>query len=75
MDEAGIYAQIVYPNVIGFGGQNTAQVDPELRLVSTQIYNDAMAELQEESGDRLCPMALLPWWDIDAAVKETRRCP
>ena len=28
MDEAGIYAQIVYPNVMGFGGQNTATVDP-----------------------------------------------
>ena len=39
MDEAGIYAQIVYPNVMGFGGQNTATVDPELRLISAQIYN------------------------------------
>jgi predicted TIM-barrel fold metal-dependent hydrolase len=73
MDEANIWAQIVYPNVIGFGGQNTSHVDPELRLVSTQIYNDAMVELQEESGGRLVPMALLPWWDIDEAVKETRR--
>ena len=53
MDEANIWAQIVYPNVIGFGGQNTSHVDPELRLVSTQIYNDAMVELQEESGGRL----------------------
>ena len=73
MDEAGIYAQVVYPNVIGFGGQNTAHVDPELRLVSTQIYNDAMIELQEEAGERLLPMALLPWWDVREAVKETRR--
>jgi predicted TIM-barrel fold metal-dependent hydrolase len=73
MDEAHIWAQIVYPNVIGFGGQNTSHVDPELRLVSTQIYNDAMVELQEESGGRLCPMALLPWWDVEAAVAETRR--
>lgn len=73
MDEAGIHAQIVYPNVMGFGGQNTAKVDPELRLVSAQIYNDAMVELQEESGSRLIPMATLPWWDVKEAVREAKR--
>jgi hypothetical protein len=62
MDEAGVYAQIVYPNILGFGGQASARVDPELRLACVQIYNDAMAELQAESGQRLFPMALLPWW-------------
>ena len=74
MDEAGIYAQIVYPNILGFGGQASAKVDPELRLACVQIYNDAMAELQEESGQRLFPMALLPWWDVRQAVIETERC-
>jgi predicted TIM-barrel fold metal-dependent hydrolase len=74
MDEAGIHAQIVYPNILGFGGQATAKVNPELREVCVRIYNDAMAELQEESGQRLFPMALLPWWDVQAAVKETVRC-
>jgi uncharacterized protein len=74
MDEAGIYAQIVYPNILGFGGQAAAKVDPALRLATVQIYNDAMAELQEESGQRLFPMALLPWWDMKEAVKETERC-
>ncbi|MFM6933281.1 MAG: amidohydrolase family protein, partial [Novosphingobium sp.] len=74
MDEAGIFAQIVYPNILGFGGQASARVDPELRLACVQIYNDAMAELQEESGQRLFPMALLPWWDVKQAVIETERC-
>src|SRR5579871_856863 len=32
MDEAGIYAHIVYPNILGFGGQATAKVDAALRL-------------------------------------------
>ena len=73
MDETGIYAQIVYPNILGFGGQAAAKVDPALRQVCVEIYNDAMAELQEESGQRLFPMALLPWWDVKAAVKETER--
>lgn len=74
MDEAGIYAQIVYPNILGFGGQASAKVDADLRLACVQIYNDAMAELQEDSGQRLFPMALLPWWDVAQAVKETERC-
>jgi len=82
MDENGIWAQVVYPNVMGFAGQGRAPmgaprrepVDADLRLVSTQIYNDAMAEMQAESGDRLLPMALLPWWDIDLAVAEAERC-
>lgn len=74
MDEAGIHAQIVYPNILGFGGQAAAKVDPDLRLASVQIYNDAMAELQEGSGQRLFPMALLPWWDVRQAVTETERC-
>ena len=82
MDENGIWAQIVYPNVLGFAGQGRAPmgaprrepVDADLRLVSTRIYNDAMAEMQAESRDRLLPMALLPWWDIDLAVEEAERC-
>ena len=71
MDALGIYAQIVYPNVVGFGGQRFADVvDPELKVLCATIYNDAMAEFQENSGERMFPMALLPWWDIDAAVAE-----
>ena len=74
MDANGIFAQIVYPNILGFGGQASARVDPALRLACVQIYNDAMAELQADSGQRLYPMALLPWWDVAEAVKETGRC-
>ncbi|CAN7516458.1 amidohydrolase family protein [Phenylobacterium sp. LjRoot219] len=74
MDEAGIYAQIVYPNILGFGGQAAAKVDADLRLACVRIYNDAMAELQADSGQRLFPMALLPWWDVAEAVRETERC-
>jgi predicted TIM-barrel fold metal-dependent hydrolase len=74
MDSEGIWAQIIYPNLLGFGGQRAATLDPELRVLCTQIFNDAMAEIQQESGNRIFPMALMPWWDIDIAVKETVRC-
>jgi predicted TIM-barrel fold metal-dependent hydrolase len=75
MDELGIWAQIVYPNAAGFGGQKikTGNLDPELQLLCASIYNDAMAEMQDGSNGRLFPMALLPWWDLDAAVHEVKR--
>lgn len=73
MDRSGIYAQIVYPNILGFGGQACAKVDSELRLACVQIYNDGTCEMQERSQGRLLPMALLPWWNLGQAVKETER--
>jgi predicted TIM-barrel fold metal-dependent hydrolase len=74
MDTFGIHAQIVYPNIVGFGGQRFAEVvDPTLKLLCATIFNDAMAQIQDESGDRLFPMAILPWWDLDAAVTEVAR--
>ena len=74
MDELGIAAQIIYPNTFGLGGQTFAKLaDPELRLLTVTIFNDAMAEMQSHSGGRLVPMAALPWWDIDVAVAEVER--
>ena len=74
MDQQGIWAQIVYPNTIGFGGQQLGQIgDPVLRNLSATLYNDASAEMQELSGNRLFPIAVVPWWDIDAAVQEVER--
>ncbi len=74
MDEMGISAQIGYTNLLGFGGVKAMQVDPELRLLSTQILNDALAEMQEQSNNRIYPMAMMPWWDIKLAVAEAKRC-
>ena len=73
LDQLGIAAQILYPNILGFGGQNAAKVDPELRAACIKIYNDAMVDFQRESGQRIFPMALLPWWDPKLAAKEAER--
>jgi predicted TIM-barrel fold metal-dependent hydrolase len=74
MDATGIWAQIVYPNVLGFGNAKAIAFSPQARLAATQIYNDACAEAQELSGGRFLPMTLVPWWDINEAVSEIRRC-
>jgi predicted TIM-barrel fold metal-dependent hydrolase len=75
MDEIGVWAQIVFPGVVGLGGQGLASVveDVALRTICLEIFNDASAEMQAESGNRLLPMALLPAWDVDACVREAQR--
>jgi predicted TIM-barrel fold metal-dependent hydrolase len=75
MDEQGIWAHIVYPNTVGFGGQRFMSCeDSEVRLQAIKIYNDAMADLQAESGQRLFPMGVLPWWDLERSTEEAGRC-
>jgi predicted TIM-barrel fold metal-dependent hydrolase len=74
LDEMGIYAQIVYPNIMGFAAPAMVQgLDRELSYAITAIYNDAMIEWQEEGQGRLLPQAILPFWDIESSVKEAVR--
>jgi predicted TIM-barrel fold metal-dependent hydrolase len=75
LDSRGIAQQAFFPNIMGFGSQQFyAKVsDIELRNACVTIYNDAVAEVQRESGERLLPLALVPFWDIEQAVKEVKR--
>jgi uncharacterized protein len=74
MDALGMAGQILFPNVVGFGGQNFFRIsDHELRMAIVRLWNDAMADMQRESGGRLMGMGLLPWWDIDRTVQEIKR--
>ncbi|MGE0877728.1 MAG: amidohydrolase family protein [Acidimicrobiia bacterium] len=75
MDECGVHAQVLFPNSMGLGGQSlsSATTEPELRSMCIEIYNDAMAELQSDSGNRFLPMAIMPAWSIDECVKEAER--
>ena len=74
LDEFGIDAQVIFPSTIGLGGQSLASVpDQDLCRISVEIYNDGMAEVQEQSGQRLLPMPLMPAWDVDLCVAEAKR--
>jgi predicted TIM-barrel fold metal-dependent hydrolase len=74
MDECGIDAQVIFPSTIGLGGQDLAFVDDEaLRRATIEIYNDAQAEIQAESNNRLLPLPLMPAWDVAACVYEAER--
>jgi len=75
MDEMGIWAMVMYPNVGGFGAQQFLKLgDPELMLTCVQIYNDWQTEWASADSRRLLPITSIPFWDVAAAVKEVRRC-
>ena len=74
MDEQGIWAAIVYPNLLLFAmGHLVRCPDKDLSTACIQMYNDASAEFQAAGKDRLFPMAPLPIWDVDASMEEAER--
>ncbi|HZP46117.1 MAG TPA: amidohydrolase family protein [Candidatus Binataceae bacterium] len=75
MDEMGIWAMVMYPNVGGFGAQQFLKLnDPDLMIKCVQIYNDWQTEWASADSRRLIPITSIPFWDVNQAVKEIRRC-
>jgi predicted TIM-barrel fold metal-dependent hydrolase len=75
MDQAGSWAQVLYPNVGGFGSQHFLGVnDPNLQLMCVRAYNDFVHEWAAADPRRLIGIISLPFWDVDAAVTEVERC-
>jgi predicted TIM-barrel fold metal-dependent hydrolase len=76
LDKAGIWAQVLYPNVAGFGSQRFLSLpDEALKLACVRAYNDFLnEEWLSVDRRRLVPIASLPFWDVEASVEETQRC-
>jgi predicted TIM-barrel fold metal-dependent hydrolase len=75
MDREGIYAQVLYPNVGGFGSQNFLQMeDAALKLACVRVYNDFLVEWASADPARLLPVCALPFWDVAESAKEIQRC-
>src|SRR5207244_7120746 len=76
MDQCGITGQITYPQVGGFSAMKLIRdvKDKELRSFVFTAFNDAIAEFQHDSGNRIFPQAMVPIWeDRDTMMKEVRR--
>ena len=75
MDAQGIYAQVLYPNVIAFEGHAfMAMGDSELKLACVRTYNDYVSEFASFAPERFVVLTTMPFWDLDASVAELRRC-
>jgi uncharacterized protein len=75
MDEQGIYAQVLYPNIGGFGAGNwLAYGDPAFALECVQAYNMFQTDFASVAPDRLLPVTSLPFWDMEETIAEIERC-
>lgn len=75
MDEIGCWAQVLYPNIGGFGNQAFLKIgDSELMLACVQVYNDFQIDWIAPDPRRFIPIMAMPFWDVPAMVKEVNRC-
>jgi predicted TIM-barrel fold metal-dependent hydrolase len=75
MDREAIYAQVLYPNLGGFGSQGFLRLkEPELMLACVRAYNDFLTEWTAPAPNRLLAVTALPFWDVAASVREIERC-
>jgi len=75
MDIEGVWAEVAFPNMPGFSGRVFEEsTDMELAEACTRAYNDwILDEWCASAPGRQIPMVILPYWDIDASVKELYR--
>jgi predicted TIM-barrel fold metal-dependent hydrolase len=74
MDGNRIWAQVLYPNVAGFGSQKFLQIDDDaLKLVCVEAYNDFLRDWASADPRRLITIMSMPFWDVDACVREIER--
>jgi predicted TIM-barrel fold metal-dependent hydrolase len=74
LDQFGVHAQVLYPNLIGFDSHAFfTQLGPEMATDCVRAYNDFLAEFASVDSKRLIPVMMLPFWDIEASVAEIDR--
>ena len=62
MDEIGVYAQVLYPNLGGFGSQAWWKMgEPELMLECVRAYNDFQIDWIEPDPKRFVPILATPY--------------
>jgi predicted TIM-barrel fold metal-dependent hydrolase len=73
MDKDGIWATVLYPNMLLDLHMNQVDIEPELKLATFQVYNDHMSEFCKNDPVRLIGYGLIPTRDPQTAVKEMER--
>lgn len=70
LDQDGIHAEMIFGNM---GALTLGFEDPEFALACAKVFNDYLAEAYGPYGAREIPVAMIPVYDIDAAVAEIER--
>ena len=75
MNDLGIYAQVIYPNLISMLTQFLLEHEEQTFVLEClQTYNDFLIDWCSIDKNRLIPVMTLPIWDLEASIKETNRC-
>lgn len=74
LNEQGLYAQVLYPNLLGFDSHAFLKLGTDVALACVRAYNDFLTEWCSADPGRLLPIMSLPFWDLGAAVAELERC-
>lgn len=75
LDQVGIASQVIYPNILSFNVQDILRIgDAQFHLLTVQAYNDFLAEFAAAAPGRFIPIMFLPFWDLEASLREITRC-
>lgn len=75
LDREGIWANVLYPNVGGFGNAAFLKLgERELVDECLMAFNDFLIDWSAADPGRLIPVMSTPFWDVDFAVREIERC-
>jgi predicted TIM-barrel fold metal-dependent hydrolase len=73
MDEYGIYASVIFPNILAFLLFAFRTIDPKLQIECIRAYNDFQVEFADPDPDRFVALTVLPFWDVDESLREMAR--
>lgn len=75
LNHEGITAQVLYPNVGGFGNGYFLRIgERDLVNECVKTYNDWLIDWTSVAPERFVPVCAVPFWDLDFAVAEIERC-
>jgi uncharacterized protein len=75
LDSVGISSQVIYPNILSFNLKDILNVgDAPFHIACVQAYNDFLADFAKAEPGRFIPIMCLPFWDLEASVREVERC-
>jgi predicted TIM-barrel fold metal-dependent hydrolase len=74
MDDYGIHVALLYPNVAVFDAKSIVGMkNPELQVELFRAYNDYQTDFASYAPDRYLPVTGVPFWDMEATLKELER--
>lgn len=74
LDEHGVYGQVLYPNIIAFNTDAFLKgLGSDRAIQCIEAYNDFLIDFSSADPKRFIPIMMLPFWDVEASVKEMER--